>query len=38
MAVQVIGQNPEIEKSAKKDWLENVNPKYLEVSFGNGCN
>jgi organic radical activating enzyme len=29
---------PEIENLAKKDWLENVNPKYLEVSFGNGCN
>jgi len=29
---------PEIENLAKKHWLENVNPKYLEVSFGNGCN
>lgn len=29
---------PEIENIAKKHWLENVNPKYLEVSFGNGCN
>jgi organic radical activating enzyme len=29
---------PEIENLAKKHWLENINPKYLEVSFGNGCN
>ena len=29
---------PEIENIAKKTWLENVNPRYLEVSFGNGCN
>ena len=29
---------PEIENIAKKHYLENVNPRYLEVSFGNGCN
>lgn len=29
---------PEIEEISKKHWLENVNPRYLEVSFGNGCN
>ena len=28
----------EIENLAKKPWDENVNPRYLEVSFGNGCN
>lgn len=29
---------PLIEKLAEIPWNENVNPKYLEVSFGNNCN
>ena len=29
---------PEIEKISKMPWQENINPRYLEVSFGNGCN
>jgi organic radical activating enzyme len=29
---------PLIDKIAKTPWDENVNPKYLEVSFGNNCN
>lgn len=29
---------PEIEKIAKLPWDANINPKYLEISFGNGCN
>lgn len=28
----------EIEKIAKLPWDANINPKYLEISFGNGCN
>ncbi len=28
----------EIENLAKLPWDANINPKYLEVSFGNGCN
>lgn len=28
----------ETEKLKKMPWNANVNPKYLEVSFGNGCN
>ncbi len=27
-----------IENLGKLDWRQNVNPKYLEVSFGNNCN
>ena len=29
---------PLIEKIAEIPWNQNVNPKYLEVSFGNNCN
>jgi organic radical activating enzyme len=29
---------PLIEEIAKMPWDQNINPKYLEVSFGNGCN
>lgn len=29
---------PFIEDIAKLPWDQNINPKYLEVSFGNGCN
>jgi organic radical activating enzyme len=29
---------PEIEKLAKLPWDAPINPKYLEVSFGNNCN
>lgn len=29
---------PHIESLGKLHWNANVNPKYLEVSFGNGCN
>tara|TARA_B100000212_G_scaffold103313_1_gene76257 strand:- start:2417 stop:3772 length:1356 start_codon:yes stop_codon:yes gene_type:complete len=29
---------PEIEKISKLHYTANINPKYLEVSFGNGCN
>jgi organic radical activating enzyme len=28
----------ELESLGEKAWDENVNPRYLEVSFGNGCN
>ena len=28
----------EIDNISKMPWQQNVNPKYLEVSFGNGCN
>lgn len=28
----------EIENLAKMPWDANINPRYLEVSFGNGCN
>lgn len=30
--------SPEIEKLAKLPWDAPINPKYLEVSFGNNCN
>lgn len=29
---------PLIDKIAKLPWDQNINPKYLEVSFGNSCN
>tara|TARA_B100002019_G_C21182197_1_gene554296 strand:- start:5 stop:1141 length:1137 start_codon:yes stop_codon:yes gene_type:complete len=29
---------PEIENISKMPWQQNINPRYLEVSFGNGCN
>ena len=29
---------PFIEKLAEMPWDRNINPRYLEVSFGNGCN
>lgn len=29
---------PHIEEIAQMPWDRNINPKYLEVSFGNGCN
>ena len=29
---------PQIDNIAKMSWQENINPRYLEVSFGNGCN
>ena len=29
---------PIIEEVAKTPWDANINPRYLEVSFGNGCN
>jgi organic radical activating enzyme len=29
---------PNIEKIAQMPWDKNINPKYLEISFGNGCN
>jgi len=29
---------PAIEQLAKLPWDANINPRYLEVSFGNGCN
>jgi organic radical activating enzyme len=29
---------PMIEELAKLPWDRNINPRYLEVSFGNGCN
>lgn len=29
---------PMIEKLAELPWDANINPRYLEVSFGNGCN
>jgi organic radical activating enzyme len=29
---------PMIEEIAKMPWDRNINPRYLEVSFGNGCN
>jgi organic radical activating enzyme len=29
---------PEIEKLSKLPWDADINPKYLEISFGNGCN
>jgi len=28
----------EIEKLGKMSWDKDINPKYLEISFGNGCN
>lgn len=30
--------HPIIEKVAQLPWDANINPRYLEVSFGNGCN
>tara|TARA_B100000683_G_scaffold61180_1_gene59431 strand:- start:2621 stop:3976 length:1356 start_codon:yes stop_codon:yes gene_type:complete len=29
---------PEIENISKMHFTQNINPRYLEVSFGNGCN
>jgi organic radical activating enzyme len=29
---------PELERVSKLDWDANVNPKHIEVSFGNACN
>jgi organic radical activating enzyme len=30
--------DPFIEKLAEMPWDRNINPRYLEISFGNGCN